>query len=141
MDGYRTYGRLACDALWTAALCLWPYQLEKGELLWGLTRRWLPVVLLPLLVLMTVGLVYRLREYGITATRLYVMIFNIWAYSVIIYMLAKRDANINNIASSFAAAFVLVSVIPGLNITSVSNSVIRSHIFNKFRENGIEQFP
>lgn len=114
---------------------------KKGELLWGLTRRWLPVVLLPLLVLMTVGLVYRLREYGITATRLYVMIFNIWAYSVIIYMLAKRDANINNIASSFAAAFVLVSVIPGLNITSVSNSVIRSHIFNKFRENGIEQFP
>lgn len=114
---------------------------KKGELLWGLTRRWLPVVLLPLLVLMTVGLVYRLREYGITATRLYVMIFNIWAYSVIFYMLAKRDANINNIASSFAAAFVLVSVIPGLNITSVSNSVIRSHIFNKFRENGIEQFP
>lgn len=114
---------------------------QKGELLWSLTRRWLPVVILPLLMLMTVGLVYRLREYGITATRLYVIIFNIWAYSVIIYMLAKRDANLNNIAATFAAAFLLVSVIPGLNITSVSNSVIRSHIFNKFRANGIEHFP
>lgn len=114
---------------------------QKGELLWGLTRRWLPVVLLPLLMLMTVGLVYRLREYGITATRLYVIIFNIWAYSVIIYMLVRKNANLNNIAATFAAAFLLVSVIPGLNITSVSNSVIRSHIFNKLRQNGIEQFP
>jgi len=109
--------------------------------IWSLVRRLMPLVLLPLLVLMSVGLLYRVGEYGVTVSRLYVAAFNLWAYVVVIYLVFKREANLNLIAASFAVVFALVSVIPGLNFTSIADRVIRMEVINTLRDNGVESFP
>lgn len=114
---------------------------ERDVRISSLARKWLPVILLPLLVLMSVGLIYRVREYGITVSRLYVAAFNVWAYSVVLYLIIRRNANLNVVAVSYALVFALVSMIPGLNFTSISNRIIRSEIFTALRSAGVENFP
>lgn len=117
------------------------YEGSASERVASLVRRWVPVILLPLLVLMSIGLIYRVREYGITASRLYVAAFNVWAYSVVLYLLLKRSANLNVVAASFALVFALVSVIPGLNFTSIANSIVRNDVIAALRGAGAEHFP
>ena len=106
-----------------------------------LVRRWAPVILLPLLVLMSIGLIYRVREYGITVSRLYVAAFNVWAYSVVFYLLLKRNAGLNVVAVSFALVFAIVSMIPGLNFTSIANRIIRNDVIASLQDAGAEHFP
>ncbi len=95
----------------------------------AIARRLLPPLLIPLLVLMSVGLCYRLGEYGPTASRLYVAAFNIWAYVIVAYIIIMGSrANLNSVAISFAAAFVAISIIPGLNVSTMANTAIRSSV-------------
>lgn len=114
---------------------------ENGARIASLVRRWLPWVLLPLLVLMSVGLIYRFREYGITVSRLYVAAFNVWAYSVVLYLILRRNANLNIAAMSFAIVFAAVSIIPGFNFTSLSTRIIRSQIIEAFHRVGVDKLP
>lgn len=87
---------------------------------------WLPVMLIPLLVLMTVGLCYRMNEYGITISRLYLATFVVWAYIVVIYLVIKAGkAHLNRIAASFAIIFVLVSVFPRFNYSDLTLSYMQ----------------
>lgn len=106
-----------------------------------LVRRWTPVILLPLLVLMSIGLIYRVREYGITVSRLYVAAFNVWAYSVVVYLLLKRNAGLNVVAVSFALVFAFVSMVPGLNFTSIANRIVRNDVIASLQDAGAEHFP
>lgn len=84
-----------------------------------LALRWLPVALLPLLVLMSVAIFYRIGQYGVTPSRLYVATFNIWAYGAVLYLIFGRKAELSNLATTFAGIFLAVSVIPGFNYCSV----------------------
>lgn len=78
---------------------------------------------------MSVGLCYRLGEYGPTASRLYVAAFNIWAYAIMAYIIIRGSrANLNSVAISFAAAFVAISIIPGLNVSTIANMAIRTSV-------------
>ena len=86
-----------------------------------LALRWLPVALLPLLVLMSVAIFYRIGQYGITPSRLYVATFNIWAYGAVLYLVISRKAELSNLATTFAGIFLAVSVIPGFNYCSVDS--------------------
>jgi len=104
-------------------------------------RRYAPFILLPLLVLMSVGLIYRVGEYGITVSRLYMLAFNVWAYAIVLYLIFKREANLNLVAVSFAIVFALVSMIPGLNFTSIADRVIRSSVVKSLTDKGVDSFP
>lgn len=84
-----------------------------------LALRWLPVALMPLLVLMSVAIFYRIGQYGITPSRLYVATFNIWAYGAVLYLVISRKSELSNLATTFAVIFLAVSVIPGFNYCSV----------------------
>ena len=42
--------------------------------------RWLALLALPLLALMTVSIFRRISDYGFTVARAYVLLFNIWCY-------------------------------------------------------------
>lgn len=86
--------------------------------------RWLPVLILPLLLLMTVGIARRLSDYGITPLRLYLLTFNLWCYAVCIGLFVGRARRIRWIMTSLAAVFLLTSVLP-VNFTSVSLRVRR----------------
>lgn len=117
------------------------YESGASERVALLVRRWAPVILLPLLVLMSIGLIYRVREYGITVSRLYVAAFNVWAYSVVFYLLLKRNAGLNVVAVSFALVFAIVSMIPGLNFTSIANRIVRNDVIASLQDAGAEHFP
>ena len=74
--------------------------------------RGLPIAILPLLVLMTIGIARRFNDYGITLNRLYLLTLNIWFYIVCIGLFVLRARRIQWIAVSFAGIFLLTSVLP-----------------------------
>ena len=74
--------------------------------------RRLPIAILPLLVLMTIGIARRFNDYGITLNRLYLLTLNIWFYIVCIGLFVLRARRIQWIAVSFAGIFLLTSVLP-----------------------------
>lgn len=107
----------------------------------ALAHRWLPLLTLPLLALMSVAIFYRIGQYGITTSRLYVATFNIWAYAAIIYIMVARQPRLNNVAASFALIFIATSIVPGLNYSSIGTQAIQHRIFTSLREAGVEKFP
>ena len=52
----------------------------------GQRARIFPWLVLPLLALMTVGIVRRISDYGVTVDRVYLALFNLWCYGVCLYL-------------------------------------------------------
>lgn len=92
-----------------------------------LLTRWLPIIILPLLVLMTVGIVRRVVDYGITAPRLYVLTMLLWFYVICIVMLVAKRKRFNWIIWSFAALFLLTSGQP-LNYYRICRPILTAKI-------------
>ena len=74
--------------------------------------RWYPILALPLVILMTVGIVRRFSDYGITVNRLYVLTLNLWFYIVCIGLYLTRARRIHWIPLSFGAILLLTSAQP-----------------------------
>lgn len=89
--------------------------------------RILQPVILPLLALMTVGIARRLSDYGVTVNRLYLLTLNIWFYVVCVGMFLSRVRRVWWIAASFAAFFLITSVLP-VNITSFTRNWIHERV-------------
>lgn len=92
--------------------CLYPTRFEEGHRFDKLVARWLPILTLPLLILMTVGIVKRFSDYGVTMPRLYVLTFNIWCYGVCLWLLRCKGSRVIWIPVSFATILLLTSVGP-----------------------------
>lgn len=90
-----------------------------------LVFRWLPVVVLPLLALMTVGIRRRVGDYGITISRLYLVIFNLWCYAVCIFLIIGKSRRIWWIPVSFAVVLFFASVGPQNVIETTRRSLQR----------------
>lgn len=106
-----------------------------------LAIRWLPIAILPLFVLMSVGLLYRICEYGLTVSRLYVLTFNLWCYIVFGYLIISRTRWFNGIAISFAAVFLLTSIFPYVNYTNLADQFMRNKLRSALQEMGFSTFP
>jgi len=118
----------------TYVLCyilLYPQVLDKQSWQSKVLTFWLPIVILPLLVLMTVGVVRRFMDYGITAPRLYLLTLLIWFYAICIVMLVVPQKRFQWIALSFAALFVLSSGQP-LNYYRVCRPILTAKIDKMF---------
>lgn len=85
--------------------------------------RLLPLLMLPLLLLMTAGIARRFNDYGITLNRLYLATLNGWFYLVCIGLFVTKARRIHWIPLSFAAVFVLTSALP-VNYASVSHNYL-----------------
>lgn len=92
-----------------------------------LIARWLPVVILPLLLLMSIGIVRRLSDYGITINRLYLLTLNLWFYFVCITLFVTKARRINWITISFTLIFLLTSALP-INYISITRHHMTSSI-------------
>ena len=92
--------------------CLYPTRFEKGHRFDKLVARWLPILTLPLLILMTVGIVKRFSDYGLTMPRLYVLTFNLWCYGVCLWLVKCKGSRVIWIPISFATILLLTSVGP-----------------------------
>ena len=97
----------------------------------------LPIVILPLLVLMSVGVVRRFTDYGITAPRLYLLTLLIWFYAVCIAMLVVPRKRFRRIVFSFAALFILSSGHP-LNYYRLCRPYLSAKIDKMIAEKGLQ---
>ncbi|MBQ0058228.1 MAG: DUF4153 domain-containing protein [Bacteroidales bacterium] len=89
--------------------------------------RWLPVLIMPQLVLMTVAIGRRFCDYGVTLNRLYTIALNIWYYGVCIGLWLTRCRRINWISLSFAAIYLLTSALP-VNFCTISRNTIMHRV-------------
>lgn len=74
--------------------------------------KWMPIAALPLVMLMTVGIVRRFDDYGVTANRLYLLTLNLWFYIVCIGLFVTRARRIHWVSLSFCALLLLTSAHP-----------------------------
>lgn len=102
--------------------------------------RWLPFIVLPPLLLMTVGICRRVGDYGITISRLYLILFNVWCYAVCIFLIIGKSKRIWWIPVSFAVILFMASVGPQ-NITDVTRRTLQRQVRNIMTGAGETEFP
>ena len=71
-----------------------------------------PLLTLPVLVLMSIGIFRRISDYGITVPRLYLLLFNAWCYLACIILLMKHSRNIWWLPVSFGIMAFVASIGP-----------------------------
>ena len=125
------------------------WELPKGMISWLVSAvmavyvqskvltRWLPIVILPLLILMSVGVVRRLADYGVTPPRLYLLTLLLWFYAICIVMLVVPRKRFRWIALSFAALFILSSGHP-LNYYRLCRPYLSAKIDKVIAEKGLQ---
>ena len=102
--------------------------------------RWLPLILTPLLLLMTIGIVRRFSDYGITMPRLYLATLNVWFYVVCIGLFLTRAHRIHWIPISFAALFLLTSALP-VNYTNLTRRTLLHQVERALTQAGGKTLP
>ena len=108
-------------------LGLYPSRLKSHKPVDERIARWLPLLTLPLLVLMTVGIGRRFLDYGITLNRLYLATLNAWFYFVCIGLVVGRARRLSWIPVSFSLVFLVTSVLP-VNYAGITRDVLRREI-------------
>ena len=93
-------------------LILYPLRLENENRVVKLLSKYFPILLLPLLILMSIGIFRRLGDYGLTINRCYVLILNVWLYGISIYLFLSKANHLKWIVISFAAVALVSSVGP-----------------------------
>lgn len=106
---------------------LYPARFKEGRRFDNWTARWMPILILPLLLLMTIGIIRRFNDYGITLNRLYLATLNGWFYIVCIGLFIIKARRINWIPISFAIIFLLTSALP-VNYASITRNVMLNEI-------------
>ncbi|MDY2827956.1 MAG: DUF4153 domain-containing protein [Sodaliphilus sp.] len=104
------------------------------------TARFLPLLIMPMLVLMSIAICRRISDYGVTTARVYVVIFNLWCYAVCIYMFVTRSRRTMPVITSFAVIALLTTINP----VSVNDFVCRnmaSQLKQSMLANGVTKLP
>lgn len=115
---------------------LYPARVKYGRRLDERIARWLPVAVLPLLLLMSAGIGRRFWDYGITLNRLYLATLNAWFYFVCIGLVIGKARRIGWIPISFSLFFLLTSALP-VNYASITRDTLRNDVKEKMQELGI----
>ncbi len=106
---------LAFGGLLVIAL-LYPIRENENNKATNSISRWIILIILPLLTLMTVGIFRRIGDYGITINRGYILLLNIWFYGIYIYLLITKLRHIKWILISP----VVIGVIASINLWGVA---------------------
>jgi len=91
---------------------LYPLRLEPENKVVTFISKYFPVILLPLLVLMSVGIFRRYDDYGLTINRAYVFLLNFWLYGISIYLFISKSMHLKWIIISFASIVFISSIGP-----------------------------
>lgn len=108
-------------------VCLYPSRFDATRKFDRVVLRIMPVAVLPLLVLMSVGIGRRLADYGLTVSRLYVLAFNLWSYGVCLWLILRKGSRILWIPVSLVAVAFVTSVGPQ-NLSSVTKRVLLGEV-------------
>lgn len=119
---------------------LYPTRHAENRPFDNVVARLLPLIVMPLLLLMTVGIVRRFSDYGITIARLYLVTLNLWCYAVCIYLFLTRARRIHWIPISFAALFLLTSALP-VNYTRITHRILMHQVKRALLQAGATSLP
>ena len=89
--------------------------------------RYFGLLMLPLLVLMSIGIIRRFDDYGITIYRGYVLLLNIWFYGICIYLFITKAQRIKWILISFAVIALLSSIGPW-SIPNITKHILLAEV-------------
>lgn len=92
---------------------------ETGKI-WKSIHSYIPLLLLPLQVLITIAIGRRINDYGVTILRCYIVLLNLWSYAVCIYLIMRKDNNLYWIPISFIVTYFIFTATP----LSCSNYVL-----------------
>lgn len=106
----------------------------------NLLLRWLPIAVLPLLLLMTVGIGRRISDYDFSVPRLYVLTFNLWCYAVCAYLIYNKSRRMWLVPLSFVVVLFVVSVGPW-SFAHVVYRSFKTDVESAFKADGIKKFP
>ncbi len=98
-------------------ILLYPIREYENNKLVNFTSRWMILLILPLLTLMSVGIFRRINDYGITINRGYILLLNIWFYGIYIYLFLTKSRHIKWILISP----VFIAFIASINLWGISN--------------------
>lgn len=127
---------LALGGFVTMAI-VYPLAVQKDKLVSWLFR-YFPLLLMPLLVLMSVGIARRLNDYGLTINRGFVLLLNAWLYGISIYLFLTQSRHLKWIVVSFAAvAFLAVS--GPWSVASVTERSMMSDLRSELQQAGYFQ--
>lgn len=111
---------------------LYPVRLQEKQTFTTFVSRYFGVIILPLLVLMSIAIFYRINEYGLTINRCYMLLLNLWFYGIYAYLFITKSRHIKWILISAATIALLASVsfwsIP--NITKRALTADLNHVLN-----------
>ena len=95
----------------------------------------MPILMLPLLLLMSIGIARRISDYGITILRVYLVAFNLWCYAVCVVLILKRNAGILWIPVSLVLTFALLTLLP-VNVSTAVRKSLTAKIDTALKSNG-----
>lgn len=95
----------------------------------------MPLLMLPLLLLMSIGIARRISDYGITILRIYLVAFNMWCYVVCIILIIRRKAGIMWIPLSLVLTFAVLTLLP-INVSSYVKKNLTAKVTSTMQENG-----
>ena len=101
---------------------LYPRIMDTTSRLSLIMRKIIPACMLPLLILMTIGIIRRVADYGITVERLYLITLLLWFYGVCIIVFVQSIPRLRWIFLSFAALFLISSAQP-FNYTTICKRI------------------
>ncbi len=120
---------------------LYPARLSPGSTFEKKLLKIFPTACIPLVAMMSVGLVRRISDYGISPWRLYVVGINIFFYIIIaIFLIDKIKCKSRYIAVIFCAIFFVITDTP-LNASNISHRVWMGSIKAALVEQGYTEFP
>jgi len=112
---------------------LYPVLLQGKNKFVVFLSRYFGLIILPLLVLMTIGIFRRIGDYGITIQRCNILLLNIWFYGVYTYLFIAKSQSIKWIPISFTAIALCVST--GFwSIANITKYTITAEL-NKYLDN------
>ncbi len=114
-------------------MILYPLRMENKNKIIKFFSKYFNLLLLPLLVLMSIGIYRRISDYGITIDRCYILIFNVWLYGISIYLFLSKAKHIKWIVVSFATVALLTSVGP-LSVFNVTKKALVKEIGQMLNE-------
>lgn len=120
---------------------LYPTRLASGNTFEKKLLKVFPAACIPLVAMMSVGLIRRISDYGISAERIYALSINIFFYIIIaVFLIDKVKCKSRYIAVIFCAIFFVVTDTP-LSAYSISQRVWMGSIREALTEAGYTEFP
>ena len=119
---------------------LYPSRVKNQKPVDERIARWLPALILPLLLLMTIGIGRRFLDYGITLNRLYLATLNGWFYFVCIGLIVGRAKRVSWIPISFSVIFLLTSALP-VNYASITRNTLLKEVKGLMAQSELNALP